>query len=819
MSVSGARRRRIGLIVNGLLSAYQLSLRDALERRARREGCDLLVIVGRELEHADLNERTQNVIFEWVSPAVVDGAIVLSGVLMNFGGLSSVIALLERLSPLPVVSIGVELPGVPSIIVDNRPGMRKAVDHLLEKHRCKNIAFIGGPGDNQEANERYEGYRESLIAHGLTPAAELVVHGRFTLPTGHAAMQELLERGAPIDAVVAANDYMALGALDALRARDIAVPHQVRVVGFDDSSLARVSSRPLTSVAQPADSMAERALDVLLDLIAGRSAEPLSCFSPRVILRQSCGCGRVDQPWSTPPPPARVEALEYVQQSRAALVDLLAEFGAGARDWWSGRSSELIDAISDELRGKHGQFCGAVERVVETAAEVGVSLDSMRLGVTALKRKLDGAGVTNALELDRLWFGGLNLISEASSRAEGRASLDLCERFIELRYAGQRLSVALGPERMRAELERWLPRLGVRSACVAMLDEAHPELARPVLLMRDGRSRADVLPPYDRAELLPASLQAGERASWVVMPLTFEADVFGVFAVDGEANPLICETLRTYISAAVKLDRLHRRVIQETAARERADQLQLEGEIAIARQIQTALSPKKCEVPSLEVCAAMVPAQQVGGDYYDVIPVPGGAWLCMGDVTGHGLLPGLITLMIQSMVSTLVHSRPDMEAAELLSSVNRSLTPNIRERLGKDEHVTMVASRFFEDGTVEFAGSHEDLIVYRNATGKAEVIPTAGVWIGILDDIRPSTPNQTLRLQPGDILVIHTDGFTEARNPHREQFGRDRLCALIEAHAPAGPAAVRDGMLQAASAWSPIVQDDLACLVARYAPA
>ena len=413
----------------------------------------------------------------------------------------------------------------------------------------------------------------------------------------------------------------------------------------------------------------------------------------------------------------------------------------------------------------------------------------------------------------------LNIISEANSRAEGRISLDLYERIVDMRYTGQRLSVCLESERIAAELESALPRLGVQSACVALFDDVEPERLRPILTLHRGRTLPIPRASYPRTVLIPEPLTSGEPSVFIVMPLTFETQVFGLFAVDGDASPPVCEMLRTCISAALQLGKVHRRLIEETAARERADELKLASEVAIARQLQIALSPKQHEVQNLEICAAMVPAKEVGGDYYDVISVPGGAWLCIGDVTGHGLLSGLIMLMIQSMVTTIVLAHPNMPPADLLAQVNRSLTPNIRKRLGEEEHATMVVLRFFDDGAVGFAGGHEDLIVYRNQSKTCELIATHGVWIGILDEIRAKTPDQQLRLEPGDILVLYTDGFVEARNAHDTTFGRERLCATIEDHAAGGPEAIRAAMLKAASDWSAIQQDDLTCLIARYEPA
>jgi serine phosphatase RsbU (regulator of sigma subunit) len=126
--------------------------------------------------------------------------------------------------------------------------------------------------------------------------------------------------------------------------------------------------------------------------------------------------------------------------------------------------------------------------------------------------------------------------------------------------------------------------------------------------------------------------------------------------------------------------------------------------------------------------------------------------------------------------------------------------------------------RFSRDGKLELAGSHEDPLVYRKRSGRGEFIATQGVWVGILDDIRESTPDQELRLEPGDILVLYTDGIVEARNAHGVQLGRERLQVIVEEHAQGGPEAIQTALFEAVSAWTPLIADDLTCLIARYQP-
>ena len=120
----------------------------------------------------------------------------------------------------------------------------------------------------------------------------------------------------------------------------------------------------------------------------------------------------------------------------------------------------------------------------------------------------------------------------------------------------------------------------------------------------------------------------------------------------------------------------------------------LEREMEIATHIQTSILPRHIDVEGLQAAAAMHPTAEVGGDYYEVLPVPGGCWIAIGDVAGHGLKAGLVMLQTQSAVEALVSGHPDGSPNKILRSVNRVLFENVRKRLGSDEYVTMSLLRY-----------------------------------------------------------------------------------------------------------------------------
>jgi sigma-B regulation protein RsbU (phosphoserine phosphatase) len=242
----------------------------------------------------------------------------------------------------------------------------------------------------------------------------------------------------------------------------------------------------------------------------------------------------------------------------------------------------------------------------------------------------------------------------------------------------------------------------------------------------------------------------------------------------------------------------------------------LERELEIAVQIQTALLPRSLEVAGLEVAAHMIPADDVGGDYYDVIPLEDGCWLGIGDVAGHGLRAGLIMLMVQSASAAVARLRPNASSSELLEIINEVLVDNIRNRLQQDEHVTMSLVRYHTDGRLQFAGAHEEILVCRASTGKCDLFRTPGPWIGVRRGLSDVLIDTELRLSEGDVALFYTDGMIEAQSDDKELFGIERLQSALERHYAESVISIRDALLAEVVEWGKVRTDDRSVVVVRY---
>lgn len=150
----------------------------------------------------------------------------------------------------------------------------------------------------------------------------------------------------------------------------------------------------------------------------------------------------------------------------------------------------------------------------------------------------------------------------------------------------------------------------------------------------------------------------------------------------------------------------------------------------------------------------------------------------------------------------------------VLHAMNAALYCNIRERLGQEEHATLTILRYTRDGRVRFAGAHEEIIVHRAATGRVELIPTPGMWVGIQPAYEAE--ESELQLEDGDLMVLYTDGVIEARNPAQKLFGVERLVPPVQGSGTEPVQRLCDRIVSAVLEWSPVPEDDVTVLVARH---
>ncbi|MEG3924979.1 SpoIIE family protein phosphatase [Microcoleus sp. D3_18a_C4] len=229
----------------------------------------------------------------------------------------------------------------------------------------------------------------------------------------------------------------------------------------------------------------------------------------------------------------------------------------------------------------------------------------------------------------------------------------------------------------------------------------------------------------------------------------------------------------------------------------KAENMRMSAELDVTRKIQQMLLPKDRElneVIGLDIAGFMEAAEEVGGDYYDVLQHQGRVKIGIGDVTGHGLESGVLMIMVQTAVRTLLaYNEPD--PVRFLSAINSVIYDNV-QRMKCDKNASL-ALLDYEEGMLKLSGQHEEMIVVR-CNGSVERFDTIdlGFPIGLDVDIAEFVAEKIVHLRSGDVVVLYTDGITEAKNMDKVLYGLDRLIEVIEINWQRSAAEIRHAVIK-----------------------
>jgi DNA-binding LacI/PurR family transcriptional regulator len=277
-SLATHRFLTIGLLLTEINSDFFAPLLKGIESVAREEGYGLLIATNDPMTSTGLPP---------IGPHNTDGLLVFldsleERILRDYSAQGFPMVLVQQVSP-----SGLD---IPSVAIENKTALERVVDHVVEAHGRRNIAFLRGPQGNADSEWREAGYRAGLRKHGIPVDESTIAYGDYDRHIAYHSVKQLVGSRPDIDAIFTGDDEAAIGALRALRDLGRRVPEDVAVVGFDDQSLAPYLAPPLTTVHAPTEEVGTAAARQLFQLIKTGKAEPFVFLPTELIVRRSCGC-------------------------------------------------------------------------------------------------------------------------------------------------------------------------------------------------------------------------------------------------------------------------------------------------------------------------------------------------------------------------------------------------------------------------------------------------------------------------------------------------------------------------------------------------
>ncbi len=563
MSVLGPT---IGFLVDTLAEDYQRRLFAGLNEEAARLEVNVVCAVGGQLSvFGPITHR--NRVYDAMSGQRLHGLVVASGTLGNQVSEQALAAFVESFQPLPTCSVGIELLCCPSVTIDNQAGVREALHHLLNEVGRRRIAFIRGPESNREAEERFRVYRDVLAEHRLPLDPDLITMGDFEAASGAHAVRTLIdERRMGFDAIMAASDLMALGALNALSERGVPVPARVSVVGFDDIEAARFATSPLTTVRQPLMDLGKRALQSVIEQL---NQEPTgsTVLPARLVRRESSSTGpESHNPLDSMRNIGVPDSASFEQSYRTLRAELFDELqaevpGIGVDDW----PEQLCNSFVSEASGRRAGLLNRstleyLEHLLLRVAEADGDTNAFQGVITRMRarlRPLMQGNLAIANRAEDLWHRARVLIGGIAERYQVQHRLQLRHWRRSISEVGAELMRAASLPQLQELVSTQLVTLGIPACAVCAVEPSG--FARVCATFDATTPQPESTQPYPLERLLPDGILSGpRRRSLVAETLYLHDRTLGYLICEmGPTEPEAYEMLRDYLTGALRglLDR------------------------------------------------------------------------------------------------------------------------------------------------------------------------------------------------------------------------------------------------------------------------
>ncbi|MDY0303157.1 MAG: helix-turn-helix domain-containing protein [Sphaerochaeta sp.] len=529
-------QRRIGLLLASMHTGSSISLWREMAKHVAQSNESLFVFAGGRLESPEGQEYLRNAIYPLANRKNIDALISWSSALGGYVSPQEVLAFLDGLDPMPIVSIGIKKNGSPSVSFDAYGGIQSLVLHCISRHNAKRIAFIRGPENHYSAQDRWRAYCDALGQAGIAQDTRLISDPMAWTEGAKAVDQLVVERGLipglDFDTLVCSSDMMMFAASKRLEALGYTVAKDFRIVGYNDSRESRLLRVPATTSRMPVVELAQVSFSLLMNLMDGKGSANLDVMLPsHPVIRRSCGCRY---------------SLGTVEQARHAVGEVQHYIA------WLIQALSLNEREASELR-----------RIISSPPMDEAAY--LPLLEALVYRYLDNDGDSNLLSEALFFyceFFGSPAFREGAAHAIGELFLrqrDLVshEHAYELAMQGRRLDELNGEllslrslDAIPLLLQQYLVELGIGQGYLVL----HTGESSLFIGGYDGAQHFPGQTSFDKDLLLPEPInQALPKAIYVVEPLYMENQPLGYLVLGTTRySGSLMEDIRSAVSSAIK---------------------------------------------------------------------------------------------------------------------------------------------------------------------------------------------------------------------------------------------------------------------------
>lgn len=528
-----------GLLIDSTFYGYHKSILSGVIDFTKEKDINLLTFLTKR-SNIYKESWDKNILFDLINESTVDGLIIITTALQNFVGIKKFTKFLKRYDQIPIASVGEKIPNFPSFIIDNEKSMTMILTHLVNIHFYKKIAFITGPVKNSESQYRFNTYKNFLKLHNIPYNPDLVVNGNFDGISGRNAVKTLIkDRKVDFDVIVAANDEMALGAIEELAFLGIHVPGEAFVVGFDDTETSK--NIALTTVRQPLYEQGYFAAQAVYKYLNNEKYDLITTLSTELIIRESCGCYSANvllSPiWNIPivektvNEPFTINKNEIINEIKKSMINISPEIDKFIKDWSKNLTNTFIDSFN---RLNPEIFLVSWNKIIFEAISIKINLSLLQKIITSLRKN---TLYCNNNDKQKIFFEDIFhqariMLEEAVQKSEALQKIILAIRDERLNEVEEKLTNASTLKELITVIYKEFPKLGINCCFLSLFEfPDHPTyISKLVLAYKDGKkiniNKNGGL--YPTKNIIPKLYYLNNnRCNYIIQPIVYREEYLG----------------------------------------------------------------------------------------------------------------------------------------------------------------------------------------------------------------------------------------------------------------------------------------------------
>ncbi len=758
--------KNIAVISPDITNPYTYKLWLNFIKISKQYNYNFYYFVGSQLEDINLERKNWNFIYDFIESEKFDGIIVFSGSLFHYVSTEKAIEFYRKIKNIPIVNISLDIGDYPVILTDNKSGIKETVKHFVCFHNRKNIVFITGPLQHPEAIERLNAFKEGLIENGLEINEDYIIEGDFHAEKAINSMKNFLSKNLPFDAIIASNDMSALAVMNYLQKKGFNIPEDIIMSGYDDSIESLSSIPSLSSVHQPIEKMAQKAIEIMSAIFEKKHYENKTVLNTYFIPRESCGCisektnyfifktlfkgdsyssgiefynSECDNIISLMLKAIRNEGFEkdFAFDSTISLIEniffLIDSFSASKmKNFVKTLSEFLIKTNYDENKLKF------LQKVFEELRHL-----------ILIRITLNETLVNN---IDKIFKDINDIIFAYTINHFNKIIIEKRHFNEKLDLLIQRILASHNDKELKQSIEEILPKLN-KGFFTLNLFEGNEDISKAVVAIPSKPKIEDEEIIFNTKELIPEELEDENPHNFLILPLVVRNSKFGFIVIEvNSLDPIFYFSLREQISISISNKLLLYEVIERN--------FHYQKELEMARKVQLQLLPTS--TPSDKISFFYQPIANVGGDFFYFIEnkEKNELTIFICDVAGHGMPAAIITSMIKSFI--LQYKKENFsDPAQFLLYLNNNLAEE-----AFDQYVTAFMGTFKYD-TREFiycsAAHPMPFIVKKDKITQIENKNVKSFALGIYCNSSCNCfyNNYSINISPDTRIIFYTDGLMD----------------------------------------------------------